>query len=293
MKKGFIAEMRGNFDEAVKCYSGVSSSKTVQDREYKCRETIKRNTEKTDKIKCLLKRIDNGDVDALWQMTLLFKKENDTQESVKWFNLALENGQTDALLCAAKACLDKNSSIYNKKKAVKYLEQAANNGSGLAMRVLGDIEAEKCGISFFEYAAKINNINNLNEKTDKRNLKCHKKQMNCYISAAQSGDTDSMNALSMAYHLGYPTARDDVLAFLYASRAADLSDPTGLYQTAYFYENGFGNERDFDTAVLLYTQSAEYGVKAASVRLYEIYTDVCPDKEKADYYLSQIQDNDT
>lgn len=46
--------MRGNFDEAVKCYSGVSSSKTVQDREYKCRETIKRNSEKTDEKYYLL-----------------------------------------------------------------------------------------------------------------------------------------------------------------------------------------------------------------------------------------------
>ncbi len=59
IKKGFIAEMRGIFDEAVKYYSDVSSSKTVQGREFKCRKTIKRNTEKTNEIYYLSQIQDN------------------------------------------------------------------------------------------------------------------------------------------------------------------------------------------------------------------------------------------
>ena len=98
-----------------------------------------------------------------------------------------------------------------------------------------------------------------------------------------------MNALSMAYHLGYPETRDDREAFLWASRAADAGDGSAMYQTAHLYENGFGTDRDIDAALLLYTEAAEQGVRSAMIRLYEIYTEgllhIQPDGKKAAHYL--------
>ena len=110
-----------------------------------------------------------------------------------------------------------------------------------------------------------------------------------YRLRAEAGDTASMGALAMAYHLGYPVKRDDAQAFLWASRAADEGDAEAMYQAAYFFENGFGTPRDTDAALLLYTESAEAGVRAAAIRLYEIYTSgipgVAPDGKKAAHFL--------
>lgn len=41
VRKGFLAEVRGEWREAVGAYSGVCYSKTVQDREYVCRRKMK------------------------------------------------------------------------------------------------------------------------------------------------------------------------------------------------------------------------------------------------------------
>lgn len=112
--------------------------------------------------------------------------------------------------------------------------------------------------------------------------------MERYRLAANTGDCDAMGALSMACHLGYPEKRDEQ-AFLWASRAADSGDGSAMYQTAYFYENGFGTNRDIEAAMLLYIEAAEKGVRSAAVRLYEIYTKglgtIRPDGKKAAHYL--------
>ena len=70
-----------------------------------------------------------------------------------------------------------------------------------------------------------------------------------------------------------------------------------MYQTAYFYENGFGTEKDIGAALLLYSEAAEHGVRSAAVRLHEIYTDgfpgVQPNGKKAAHYLFLSGEPDT
>ena len=36
VRRGFLAELDGDFAEAARCYGGVSTSKSVQEREYDC-----------------------------------------------------------------------------------------------------------------------------------------------------------------------------------------------------------------------------------------------------------------
>ena len=154
---------------------------------------------------------------------------------------------------------------------------------------LADSELTDTDISFWQQAAQLRNLEYPGKRPKKKIIKQHKKQMAWYRLAAEAGDTDAMNALSMAYHLGYPETRDDREAFLWASRAADAGDESAMYQAAYFYENGFGTDKDIDAALLLYTKAAEQGVRSAMVRLYEIYTEglshIQPDGQKAAHYL--------
>lgn len=403
VRKGFIAELYEDWPEAVRCYEGVSTSRSVQEREYECRRKMavegkrcyekaqgfmqsgewsevfaplnraadigntdamvdlalarvygqfgcakdmmealsllrtaaqkenaracfeicnlhdsgvyeveaaeaKEMCEKAAKLgskkakarlaygfelrpvrEILKEQIDKGDINALWQMAQLCKKENDLNGVEEWFNRAIEAGQIDALLSAAAVYLDKSGGFYNEELARQYLRRAADSGSIQAIIALSDLELADTDIPFWQQAAQLRDSEYPDKHPKRKIQKQHKKQMAWYRLAAEAGDTDAMCALSMAYHLGYPENRDDREAFLWASRAADAGDGSAMYQTAYFYENGFGTDRDIDAALLLYIESAEQGVRSAMIRLYEIYTKglehIQPDGKKAAHYL--------
>ena len=152
-----------------------------------------------------------------------------------------------------------------------------------------DPQDENGNLPFHITAALLRSRENPIKKPKRKTVRAHRTQMEEYRLRAEAGDTASMGALAMAYHLGYPVKRDDAQAFLWTSRAADEGDAEAMYQAAYFFENGFGTPRDTDAALLLYTESAKAGVRAAAIRLYEIYTlgipGVSPDGKKAAHFL--------
>lgn len=272
--RGFLAELDGDFAEAARCYGGVSTSKSVQEREYDCRLKAAAN---------------EGNADSAWKAAQLCKNQNKPEEAAEWFNKAIETGYPEALFSAASVYLDVDGDFYDRRKGVRLLTRAADSGSTQAMLALGDLALTNTNISFWQQAAQLRNYSSPGNPPKRRIIKQHKKQMEWYIVAAESGNTDAMSALGMAYHLGYPEKRDDEQAFLWASRAADSGNAEAVYQTAYFYENGFGTEKDIGAALLLYAEAAEAGVRSAAVRLHEIYTDgipgVQPDGQKAVHYL--------
>lgn len=403
VRRGFIAELFGDYPEAVRCYEGVSGSKNVQDREYECRGKMKaegerlyseaqeymqsgrlsevfaplnraadmKNTDamvdlalarvyghfgcatdlnealellrsaaamgnaracfelcelydsgiyEVDAIEAkeccekaaslgyekakqrlsdgfdlrdiheiLKEQIDNGNIDAIWKMAQLCEREKDLDSAADWFDKAIEAGQVDALLKAAEVHLDKESGAYSEELADRYLRRAANQGSVLAIIALGDREVKDFEMPFWIAAMRQKSLEMPMKKPKRKIREQHKKQLAWYQFAAEAGDTDAMNALSIAYHMGYPIDRDDMQAFLWASRAADAGDPSAMYQAAYFYENGFGTDKDVDAALLLYIESAEMGVRSSMIRLYEIYTlgleHIKPDGKMAAHYL--------
>lgn len=303
VRKGFLAELNGDYPEAVRCYEGVPTSKSVQDREYECRRhmategdrcyekalALMESGEWGEAFEPLNRAADMGHTDAFWQMAQYCQKENDPDGATAWFNKAIEAGQMDALMNAAAVYLDRTGDFYNEKLARQYLRRAADSGSVRAIIALADLELVDTDIPFWQQAAQLRDIAYPDKRPKRKVREQHKKQMAWYRLAAEAGDTDAMNALSMAYHLGYPESRDDEQAFVWASRAADLDDGSAMYQAAYLYENGFGTDRDIDAALLLYTEAAEQGVRSAMIRLYDIYTKglgtIQPDGQKAAHYF--------
>ncbi len=291
VKRGFLAELNGQWQQAARCYEGVSGSSMIQDREYACRKKAA-ESKVADPSSAREKesaQIDEGNIDALWQMAQQCKAKQDLDGAAEWFNRAIEVGQVDALVCAAKIYLDKEGGFYNDRLARRYLRRAADRGSVEAILALGDLELADTEISFWQQAAQLRLLAQPDKRPKRKIRAQHQRQLAWYRLAAEAGDADAINALSMACHLGYPEERDDEEAFLWASRGADAGNGSAMYQAAYFYENGFGTERDVDAALLLYTGAAEQGVRSAIVRLYEIYTSglehIRPDGAKAAHYL--------
>ena len=193
-------------------------------------------------------------------------------EAAKWFDRALEAGQTDALLQAAKVYADQAGDLYDDALADQYLRRAADNGSVEAIKTLGKRELIEGEPSFWE-----------SEPSDGAIRERHEKQFAWTLLAAEAGDAPSMAAVSEAYRRGYPVQKDEESAFLWASRAADEDDAAGLYQTAYLYENGVGTEKDEDAALLLYLRAADMGVRAAMLRLAKIFENKGDKKQAARY----------
>ena len=289
VRRGFLAEAAGDFAEAARCYGGVSTSRSVQEREYACRRRAEEAQAAEAARAALQARIDDGDRDALWQMAQLCKRENDPDGAAAWFTRAVVAGQTDALIAAARVYADRDGENYDKKAAEGLLRRAAENGSAAAMIALGDMALADTAVPFWQQAAQLRELSAPGRPPKRKIVRQHRAQMAWYRSAAAAGDTSAMNALGMAYHLGYPEKRDDAQAFLWVSRAADAGDGEAMYQAAYLTENGFGTDRDIDAALLLYAEAAELGVRAAAIRLHEIYTagllHIPPDGKKAAYYL--------
>ncbi len=237
----------------------------------------------------LTEQVEKGNKEAMWHMYKHCLRMYRKDDAEMWYNKAIEAGQIDALLQEAERLLPAYrgfGSFYDPDLAKSHLQRAAEQGNTRAMVWLGELELEEDEESFWKTAMKKNEPD-FSEDPDQKVR--HKKQFDWSRLAAVSGDADSMNALSAAYHFGYPVERNDAEALKWALAAVDLGDSAAMYQAAYFLENGFGCERDLDRAVELYTMSAEKGVVSSMLRLHEIYLNgldhIPQDKDKAGRYL--------
>ena len=138
VRRGFLAELDGDFAEAARCYGGASTSKSVQEREYDC---------------CLKAAADWGDADAAWKAAQLCKGQKKPQEAAEWLNMAVEAGHPEALFRAAKVYLDADGDFYDRRKGMRFLTRAADNGSTQAMFALGDLALVDTDIPFWQQAA--------------------------------------------------------------------------------------------------------------------------------------------
>ena len=262
VRRGILAELDGDFALAARCYGGVSTSAAVQEREYECLRRAETST-----------ACESGD-----------EKEIGTDGTAE-HGADTASPTADSAL-SAETCDSQNETDESCNPCDETAEtHNPQNESGETCTP----QDEATELPFHITAALLHSRENPIKKPKRKTVRAHRAQMEEYRLRAEAGDTASMGALAMAYHLGYPVKRDDAQAFLWASRAADEGDAEAMYQAAYFFENGFGTPRDTDAALLLYTESAEAGVRAAAIRLYEIYTSgipgVAPDGKKAAHFL--------
>ena len=220
-----------------------------------------------------------GNVDAMWWLYHNAKKNHQEEEAQIWYDKALAEGQVDALLTEAKKHLPTN-----KEMAKQYFKQAAERDSLFAMIELSKLELLKEDTPFWEVA-----INQKDVYEDKDLLERHQKSFQWLLQAAEYGSPYAMIKIVIAYHYGYPCAKNDDSAFLWASRAVDKEDTYAMYQLGYFYENAYGCDKDMQAAVFYYTNAAEAGIFNAMIRLVDIYANgkdgIKQDKKKADRYL--------
>lgn len=290
VRRGILAELDGDFAFAARCYGGVSTSAAVQEREYECLRRAETSTACEGKTassasdadgECAAPSPDSSAAaDATTYRSCASCSAAGHEDKYRADGTA-EHGADTASPSADGAPSAEAYDFQNETA-----ETCTPRDETAEAR---DLREENTNLPFHITAALLRSRENPIKKPKRKTVRAHRAQMEEYRLRAEAGDTASMGALAMAYHLGYPVKRDDAQAFLWVSRAADEGDAEAMYQAAYFFENGFGTPRDTDAALLLYTESAEAGVRAAAIRLYEIYTSgitgVAPDGKKAAHFL--------
>lgn len=215
-------------------------------------------------IDILQERVDAGNVDALWLMADELLKNGEEDRAVEYTERAFRAGQIDALMMYGNIYANRNDELFDRAAAEECYKKAAEQGCAEACKALGDLALEADDEPFWmvEWAR---------ENDSKELRQRHRAQFEWYLRAAELGPVSAATAVSSAYHEGWPVERNDEKAFLWASRAADENDPTALYMTGFFNENGLGCEKDVAAALMFYAAAADKGVVQAMLRLADIY----------------------
>ncbi len=185
IRKGIIAEMLGDWEQAAYCYGGVPVGNAVYRRQKDCIEK-QRQAEQAAAVPV-------------------------------WYDKGLEDGQVEALLRAAGACLDKSGRDYNPDMAERYLRRAADSGNIQAILGMGRLALQEGDDNFWEMAV---TAASPDFRPDTGLVERHRRQLAWYKLAAEAGDTDAMNRLCVAYRYGYPVEQNEALAHGWAMKAA-------------------------------------------------------------------------
>lgn len=205
-----------------------------QKRSIEINEKLKKDEEKfIAEYLPLMDKAKRGDENA--RMTLyfasasLFSKEFVPQRD-QWFEEALKNNNTDAILEVARLLVGKPGPDYDFNKAIPYLERAVSLGNVDAMVILAD---------YYNLVYINININNENAAN----------ALKLYSKAAELGSPNAMYKLGMIYKYGraydykkavkYDVIVDEKIALEWFTRSLQPEYKESLYSKSLLYNGRF------------------------------------------------------
>lgn len=106
---------------------------------------------------------------------------------------------------------------------------------------------------------------------------------------AHAGDLEAYRKIGCKYMLGDGVKQSEGKAFKYYKIAADKKSPQAQYEVAYLYEQGIGTEHSFKDALNYFKKAQVNGLKAASEKLKEIFSDLTKKiRSKSDDYSDNL-----
>lgn len=90
-------------------------------------------------------------------------------------------------------------------------------------------------------------------------------------SAAKHGSAEAYRLLGYEYYSGKHVGKDDIRAFEYTKKSADMRHPDGAYVLGWRYINGTGCEKDIEKGIESWKKAVEYGDADAANNLFCYY----------------------
>jgi TPR repeat protein len=144
--------------------------------------------------------------------------------------------QSDTGKISAVSALQRGNQYYGEKKyeeAVKWYQQAANDGNAEGMTNLGSMYSNGWGVMADNSAA-----------------------AKWYLKAAESGSAKAMLYLGIIYQNGSGVNKSLTEAFNWYTKAANAGNAEGMFKLAEMYENGIGVDKNLTQALKWYKTAA-------------------------------------
>lgn len=154
-----------------------------------------------------------------------------------------------------------NGMPQDKYTAIKYFQQAAEQGHVVAQYVLGYSYYYGEGVAEDNYAA-----------------------VSWFLKAAEQGDDDAQYYLGLCYYRGHGVTEDDYAAVSWFRKAAEQGNKEAQYRLGDCYYLGHGVTEDYYAAVSWFRKAAEQGEAGAQYSLGECY--YYGDGVSKDYYAA-------
>lgn len=255
------------------------------------------NTPKTatDIEECTI-RATNGDISAQKSLGKLYEGSGD--KSIKWYEMAANQGDAEAEYLLGILYLFDKKYIDGEDIAIKWLTKSSEKGNSNAQCALASIYEEskknkngKKSIELYTLSANSGNIHAqsmlgfaylLGEyvKVD------HQKSFNWFLRAAEQGDKVSQYQVGKAYLFGTGVSKDSSLAAIWLDKSSSQGDREAKAILGILYFNGTGVPRDIVRSANLLLEAAALKHKKSLLAISRIY-------EKGmgltqNYYLSYI-----
>lgn len=209
---------------------------------------------------------------ALYQLGFYYEYgvdevERDYFKAVDFYEKAAKQGHLESQFNLSALLLRENTSAYNPKKGLYWLEQAARQEDGEAQYSFAMLLAKEA-------------------KTDP---KLAKQSFDWLNKAARNGHRGSEYILGVKYLQGEDVKADYKQAFEWFQKAAHQGDAAAQFNTGLMYEQGSGVEQNLTRAIEWYEKAAKQGEAGAQFNLGNKYLFGSGVKEDTDKALQLIQ----
>jgi TPR repeat protein len=168
----------------------------------------------------------------------------------------------------------------NKQKAlyIKYRVQQLKTPTGIFRNVVDKVKQNQEDLRKQKERRKQEERNKQKKKEDlnkrekqwKQNERRKQREIEGYIKAAESGDTEAQNNLGVIYETGRGVTKDLIKAVQWYRKGAKQGNDTAQYNLGVMYENGEGIPQDYKKAVEWYSKAAKQGNSDAQGMLREL-----------------------
>jgi TPR repeat protein len=192
-------------------------------------------------------------------------KDND----VKWLRRAANTGDVDSMVKLGQAYQNGTGDLkMNEKTALEWFQRAAQGGSEVAVRIVGDMLTQQ-------------EIREENHRRDERNegvmlfnraldADTPRESFDLFRRAAAVGHARSMSEIGICYLRGTGVRENAATAAHWFQRAADHGDHEGMFNLALGYQKGLGVPYDLDKAMYWFDRAGMAGARGGKERAQSI-----------------------
>lgn len=244
-------------------------------------------------IEELLARSEAGDMEAAYQLGLIYYTKEDYESTYNWLKTAAESDHSQAQVALGALYMYGLGVEKDVEQAFNWAMKAAEQGNPSGENNIGymyqtgayvDLDYDKA-FAWYQKAAEqrldvafdnlgVSYFNGWGTEVD------YVKALECFVDAYNAGFDISADHIAFMYQKGYGVKVDIETAIKWYSIGADNDDSLALAELGKIYEKGEGVQKDLATAFDYYYRSAELGYTwAMRTVAYWYYTGQYVDKD--------------